>query len=59
MQSKDSEINATPLCLGKVSNDFSLDNIKKTGLYVYYMSMIFQLIMIVLMLMIFLMFINI
>ena len=34
---KDSEIVATPLCLGKISKDFSVDNIKKTGLnrYVY------------------------
>ena len=36
-KAKDSEIVATPLCLGKISNDFSVDNIKKTGLngYVY------------------------
>ena len=28
---------ATPLCLGKISKDFSMDNIKKTGFngYVY------------------------
>ena len=36
-KAKDSEIAATPLCLGNISNDFSVDNIKKTGLngYVY------------------------
>ena len=37
-KAKDSEIVATPLCLGNISKDFSVDNIKKkTGLngYVY------------------------
>ena len=36
-KAKDSEILASPLCLGNISKDFSLDNIKKTGLngYVY------------------------
>ena len=36
-KAKDSEIVATPLCLGNISKDFSLDNMKKTGLngYVY------------------------
>ena len=29
---KGSEIVATPLCLGKISKDWSLDNMKKTGL---------------------------
>ena len=28
-KAKDSEIVATPLCLGNISKDFSLDNIKK------------------------------
>ena len=34
---KDSEIVASPLCLGNISKDFSVDNMKKTGLngYVY------------------------
>ena len=32
----DSEINAAPLCLGNVSKDFSVDNMKKTGLYGYF-----------------------
>ena len=34
---KDSEINAIQLCLGNISKDFSVDNMKKTGLngYVY------------------------
>ena len=36
-KAKDTEIVATPLCLGKISNKFSADNMKKTGLngYVY------------------------
>ena len=36
-KAKDSEIVATPLCLGKISKDWSLDNMKKTGFngYVY------------------------
>ena len=36
-KAKDSEINAIPLCLRKVSKDFSVDNMKNTGLngYVY------------------------
>ena len=36
-KAKDSEIVATPLCLGNISKDFSVDNIKKAGLngYVY------------------------
>ena len=36
-KAKDSEIVATPLCLGSISKDFSVDNMKKTGLngYVY------------------------
>ena len=34
---KDPEIVATPLCLGNISKDYSVDNMKKTGLngYVY------------------------
>ena len=37
-KAKDSEIVATPLCLGNISKDFSVDNMKKTGLNgcVYY-----------------------
>ena len=36
-KAKDSEIVATPLCLGNISKDFSVDNMKKTRLnrYVY------------------------
>ena len=36
-KAKDSEIAATPLCLGNFSKDWSIDNMKKTGLngYVY------------------------
>ena len=34
---KDSEIVGTPLCLGNISKDWSVDNMKKTGFngYVY------------------------
>ena len=36
-KTKDSEIIAAPMCLGNISRDFSVDNMKKTGLngYVY------------------------
>ena len=36
-KAKDSEIAASPLCRGNISKDFSVDNMKKTGLngYVY------------------------
>ena len=34
-EAKDSEIVATALCLGNVSKDWSIDNIKKTGLNGY------------------------
>ena len=36
-KAKDSEIAASPLCLGNISKDWSTDNMKKTGLtgYVY------------------------
>ena len=36
-KAKDSEIVANPLCLGNISNDRSVDNMKKTGFngYVY------------------------
>ena len=30
-KAKDSEIVATPLCLGNISKDWSVDNLKKTG----------------------------
>ena len=32
---QNSEMNAAPLCLVNVSKDFSVDNMKKTGLYGY------------------------
>ena len=40
---KDSELVAYPLCLGSISKDFSVDNLKKTGLnrYVYDFSVDF------------------
>ena len=36
-KAKNSEIVTTPLCLGNISKDFSLENMKKTGLngYIY------------------------
>ena len=34
-KAKDSEISAAPLFLGKVSKKFSIDNMKKAGLYGY------------------------
>ena len=36
-KAKDSEVVASPLCLGNISKDWSTDNMKKTGLtgYVY------------------------
>ena len=30
---KDSEIVASPLCLGNISKDWSIDNMEKTGYY--------------------------
>ena len=34
-KAKDSEIKRYPLCLGNISKDFSIDNMKNTGLSVY------------------------
>ena len=34
-KAKDTEIVASPLCLGNISKDFSVDNMKKTGLNGY------------------------
>ena len=34
-KAKDSEIGATPLCLGNISKDWSVDDMKKTGLNGY------------------------
>ena len=41
---KDSEIVATPLCLGNISKDCSIDNIKRTGFtgYVYDFSVDYE-----------------
>ena len=43
-KAKDSEIVATPLCIGNISKDWSVDNMKKTGLngYVYDFSVDFD-----------------
>ena len=40
LKAKDSKIVASPLCLGKISKDWSVDNMKKTGFngYVYNFS---------------------
>ena len=35
-KAKDYETVATPLCLGNISKDFSVDNMKKTGLSGYF-----------------------
>ena len=35
IKAKDSEIVASPLCLGNISKDWSTDNMKKTGLNEY------------------------
>ena len=56
-KAKDSEIVASSLCLGNISKDWSINNVKKQGLRV--MSMILVLIMILLMLMILIIFIRI
>ena len=49
-KSKDSEIVATPLCLGNISKDWSIYNMKKKGLMD--MCMILAFVMMLLMLMI-------
>ena len=43
-KAKDSEIAATPSCLGNISEDWSVDNMKKSGLngYVYDFSVAFD-----------------
>ena len=51
-KAKDSEINGVPFCLGSVSNDFWVDNMKKTVKDYIDLSMIFLYIMTVLMLMV-------
>ena len=50
-KAKDSEIVATPLCLGNISKDFSIDNMKRVDLMD--MFMIVVLIMIILQLMVY------
>ena len=35
IQSKDSEVDGAPLCLGNVLKDFSIGDMKKTGLFRY------------------------
>ena len=43
-KAKDSEIVATPLCLGNISKDWSVDNMKRTGFtgYVYDFSVDYE-----------------
>ena len=40
IKAKDSEIKPYPLCLGNISKDFTINNLKKTGLkgYVHFFS---------------------
>ena len=40
-KSKDSEIVATPLCLGNISKDWTVDNIKKVDLMTMFMTSVF------------------
>ena len=35
-KAKDPDINAIPLCIGNISKNFSVDNLKKTGLNGYF-----------------------
>ena len=56
-KAKDFELIDYPVCLGNISKDFSVSDIKQTGLKLD-MCMIFWLIMEVLMLIIFWIFIN-
>ena len=39
-KAKDSEIVASPLCLGNISKDWSKDNMKKQGLLVMFMILV-------------------
>ena len=43
-KAKDSEIVTSPLCLGNISKDWSVDNMKRTGFngYVFYFSVDFD-----------------
>ena len=38
LKAKDYKIKAYPLCLGNIAEDWSVDNLKETGLNVYYIS---------------------
>ena len=40
-KAKNSEITAHPLCLGNISKNWSVDNMKKTGLKVTFMILVF------------------
>ena len=40
-KAKDTEIVAIPLCLGNISKDFSVDDMKKRGLNGYVMILVF------------------
>ena len=57
LRAKDSELNEYPLCLGNISKDFTVENVKERGLNEYVYD--FSVIIIVLMLIIIWIFINI
>ena len=48
-KAKDSEIVASPLCLGNISKDFSVDNMKKTRLNGDFMNLIVTMVLLQLM----------
>ena len=49
LKAKDSKLNARPVCLGNISEDFAVDNMKQTGLnrYVYHFSLIIEALMLI------------
>ena len=48
-KAKDSNIAASPLCLGNISKDWSVDNMKKLGLLVMFMTLVLIIILLLLM----------
>ena len=48
-KAKDSNIVASPLCLGNISKDWSVDNMKKLGLLVMFMTLVLIIILLLLM----------
>ena len=49
LRAKDSELNEYPLCLGNISKDFTVENVKERGLneYVYDFSVIITVLMLI------------